>query len=121
MTALWVFVGGCVGAVLRHVADRAVQSRHSTALPWGTFTVNMIGAALLGFVVGASAHAPHWVELVAGTGVCGALTTFSSFGHGTVRLAEDGAYAAAGLNVFAHLVLGVGAATAGYAVAAGLL
>ncbi len=42
-----------------------------------------------------------------GTGVCGALTTFSSFGYETVRLAEDGALGLAALNVVGSLVTGL--------------
>jgi CrcB protein len=53
--------------------------------------------------------------------VCGALTTFSSFGFETVRLLEDGSVLEAGLNAAVSVALGVLAAAGGYAAAAALL
>jgi fluoride ion exporter CrcB/FEX len=40
---LAVLVGGMLGAPARYVADRAVQARHDSVFPWGTFAVNMAG------------------------------------------------------------------------------
>ncbi|MFE3028376.1 fluoride efflux transporter FluC, partial [Nocardia tengchongensis] len=74
--------------------------------PLGTLAVNMGGSALLGALIGAGAN--HWLFAAAGTGFCGALTTFSTFGYETVRLAEEGAYSYAVANV----VIGVGASLA---------
>lgn len=120
MTALLVFLGGAVGAVVRYGVERAVRSRRPSVFPWGTFVVNIAGSLLLGFLFGLSVHAAHWVHLLVGTGFCGALTTFSTFGFETLRLVEDGAYAEAGLNVVASLLVGLGAAVGGFALAATL-
>src|SRR5699024_5936647 len=105
VTALLVFLGGSVGAALRYATARTIQRRRATVLPWGTFVVNVAGALLLGFLFGLSGHAPHWAGALLGTGFCGALTTCSTFGFETARLVEDGAYAEAGLNVAASLVV----------------
>jgi CrcB protein len=40
---LFVAVGAAVGAPLRYLVDRAVQARHDSLFPWGTFTVNVAG------------------------------------------------------------------------------
>ncbi|WP_447006286.1 fluoride efflux transporter CrcB [Saccharothrix isguenensis] len=111
MTALLVFVGAAIGAPLRYLADRVVQSWHPTRFPFGTVTVNVVGSFALGCVTGAS---PHLVAFL-GTGLCGALTTYSTFSFETVRLAEDGAYRQAFANVATSLAAGVAAAYLGYA------
>ena len=117
MPLLLVFIGGMIGAPLRYLADKAIQARHDSVFPWGTFTVNVCGAFVLGALTGAAAaHAlPESATLLLGTGVCGALTTFSTFGFETLRLLEDGSLAEAGLNALGSLLTGVAAAIAGYA------
>jgi CrcB protein len=112
-----VFLGGMLGAPVRYVTDRAVQSRHDGVYPWGTFLINVVGAFILGGVASATAHQhlPEDVNLLLGTGFCGGLTTFSTFSFETVRLLEDGSLAEAGLNVVFSLLIGLAAAFAGYA------
>jgi CrcB protein len=112
-------LGAAVGAPSRWLLDRAVQSRHDSVFPWGTFTINVTGSLLLGLVLGATAVGPGSAALVAlaGTGFCGGFTTFSTFGFETVRLLEEGSYLEATLNVVASLVAGLAAAYAGWALA----
>ena len=55
VTALWVALGAAVGAPTRYLADRALQAAHGTAFPWGTFTVNVTAALVLGIVLGGTA------------------------------------------------------------------
>lgn len=115
MNWLLVVLGGAVGAPLRYLTDRAVQSRHDTVFPWGTFTVNVLGCLVLGVVTGAAtsgAAAPQ-VQLLLGTGLCGALTTYSTFSYETLRLAEDGSRLFAVANAVASVVAGLGAAFLG--------
>ncbi|MFJ2297062.1 fluoride efflux transporter CrcB, partial [Streptomyces sp. NPDC087894] len=90
---LLVAIGGAVGAPLRYLTDRAVQARHDTVFPWGTFSVNVVGSLILGILTGAalSGTSGHTVHLLLGTGLCGALTTYSTFSYETLRLAESGA------------------------------
>ncbi|MCW2567795.1 MAG: camphor resistance protein CrcB [Mycobacterium sp.] len=118
MTLLFVCLGAALGAPARYLTDRAVQARHDTLFPWGTFAVNIVGSLVLGALVGTAAHHDVPPALVAGlgTGFCGALTTYSTFGYETVRLAADGARLLAVLNVVASLTAGFGAAALGYAV-----
>ncbi|MFJ4683117.1 fluoride efflux transporter CrcB [Streptomyces sp. NPDC091377] len=120
MNWLLVIAGAAVGAPLRYLTDVAVQKRHDTLFPWGTFTVNVTGCLILGVVTGAVTYgaASGSVQLLVGTGLCGALTTYSTFAYETMRLAEAGAGFFAAANVLASVVAGVGAAFAGAAVAA---
>jgi fluoride exporter len=113
VTPLLVVLGAMVGAPLRYLVDRAVQARHDSLFPWGTFAVNVAGSFLLGVVVFARSR-PELVALV-GTGFCGALTTYSTFGYETLRLMEERAFGYAVSNVAASLLTGLGAAVGGAA------
>ncbi|MFS8199890.1 fluoride efflux transporter CrcB [Streptomyces sp. CWNU-52B] len=119
MNWLLVIAGGMVGAPLRYLTDRAVQSRHDSAFPWGTFTVNVVGCLVLGTLTGAAVAgaASSHLQLLLGTGLCGALTTYSTFSYETLRLAEGGARLQAALNATASVLAGLGAAFAGVALA----
>lgn len=119
MNWLLVVVGGMVGAPLRHLTDRAVQSRHDTGFPWGTFTVNVVGCLALGLLTGAAlaGAAGSDLRLLLGTGLCGALTTYSTFSYETLRLAETGARVLAAVNVAASVAVGLGAVFAGVTLA----
>lgn len=122
MNILLVIIGAAVGAPLRYLVDRAVQARHDSVFPWGTFTVNMVGSALLGLLTGgtlaAAIPAPAFTLL--GTGFCGALTTYSTFSYETLRLLSTRARSLAALNLLASLAGGLGAAYVGFAFASAL-
>ena len=78
---LAVFAGGAVGAVARALTGEALPHDPGT-WPWATFTVNVAGAFLLGWLVTRLQErlppSPYRRPLL-GTGFCGALTTFSTF------------------------------------------
>lgn len=123
MNWLLVIVGGAVGAPLRYLTDRAVQVRHDSLFPWGTFAVNAVGSLLLGLLTGAAVSGvagPGAVALL-GTGLCGALTTYSTFSYETLRLAERGRGFLAVANVAASLLVGLGAVFTGLALARDVL
>jgi len=122
VTALLVALGAAVGAPLRYLVDRVVQARHDSLFPWGTFVVNVTGSLILGLLAGgANAHAvPGKALALLGTGLCGALTTYSTFGYETLRLLEDRARLYAVLNTAASVVTGLSAAFAGFAAAQAL-
>ncbi len=123
MIVLAVLAGGMLGAPARYLADRVIQARHDSVFPWGTFAVNVAGSAVLGFLLGAQAHLglPSGAFALLGTGFCGGMTTFSTFGYETVRLVEDGAIGKAGLNVLGSLAVAVLVAWLGFRLAAALL
>ncbi|KNB54036.1 fluoride efflux transporter CrcB [Streptomyces caatingaensis] len=119
MTWALVIIGAMAGAPARYLTDRAVQKRHDTVFPWGTFTVNVAGCLVLGLVTGAVAAgaAPSRVQSLVGTGLCGALTTYSTFSYETLRLAQDGARFFAAANALGSVAAGLGAAFTGTALA----
>ncbi|GGT92388.1 MULTISPECIES: fluoride efflux transporter CrcB [Streptomyces] len=106
MNWLLVLAGAAIGAPLRHLTDRAVQARHDSVFPWGTFTVNVAGSLVLGLLTGVTSAQAH---LLLGTGLCGALTTYSTFSYETLKLYEGGARAYAAANVTGTLTAGLGA------------
>ncbi|MCL7425699.1 MULTISPECIES: fluoride efflux transporter CrcB [unclassified Streptomyces] len=110
MNWLLVVAGAMVGAPLRYLTDRAVRSRCESVFPWGTFAVNITGCLVLGLLTGAAS--PD-VRLLLGTGLCGALTTYSTFSYETLRLAGTGAGLTAFGNVVGSVAAGLGAAFAG--------
>ncbi|MEU9481014.1 fluoride efflux transporter CrcB [Streptomyces sp. NPDC048191] len=119
MNWLLVIAGAVVGAPMRYLTDRAVQARHDSVFPWGTFVVNVTGSLILGLLTGAvstGAAGPH-VQLLVGTGLCGALTTYSTFSYETLRLTEAGSGLYAAVNVVASVMAGLASAFAGVSLA----
>jgi fluoride exporter len=112
-----IFAGGALGALARAALGRALAVEPG-AWPWATFLVNVAGAALLGWAV---TRLQERLPLSAyrrpflGTGVCGALTTFSTLQVELLGMLDAGrvglaaAYAAASLAAgFAALHLATG-------------
>ncbi|MDQ1535828.1 MAG: fluoride exporter [Actinomycetota bacterium] len=118
MSLLLVIAGAAVGAPLRYLTDRAIQSRHDTVFPWGTFAVNVFGSLILGFVSGAvtAGGAPSQIQLAVGTGFCGAFTTYSTFSYETLQLLEGDARLLAVANVAGSITAALGAAFLGMAI-----
>ena len=114
-TGLLVVLGAAVGAPARYLTDRWLQSTHGTGFPWGTFAVNIVASFVLGIVTGSSSPA---ASALVGTGFCGALSTWSTLGYETVRLAEERAWTAAVFDVVASVLAGLGAAGLGLALGA---
>jgi CrcB protein len=116
----WLLVALCaaVGAPVRYLVDTWLNRERHRALPVGTFTVNVTGSFVLGVVTGLTLHqgiAPEWKTAV-GTGFCGALTTWSTWGFESVRLLEAGSVGLAALNVAGSLAAGLLAGAAGLGV-----
>jgi fluoride exporter len=102
---------GGAGAIARFLIDGAVAGRARRDFPYGTMAVNLTGALLLGLAVGLALTADDY--RLAGTGLIGAYTTFSTWAFESQRLGEDGQVRAAAVNFGASLLLGLGAAWLG--------
>jgi len=87
-----IMAGGAIGTLARAGLADALPHR-AGQWPWATFIVNLAGAFILGWLLTrlAERNAPsrHW-RFFAGTGFCGALTTFSTFQLETFEFARDG-------------------------------
>ena len=77
-----VFLGGGIGAALRHAVNRAALAAFGPALPVGTFAVNVSGGFLMGVLASwflAKGVGDETLKLFLTTGVLGGFTTFSAF------------------------------------------
>jgi CrcB protein len=113
---LLVATGGAAGSVLRYAVSDWVQRVFGSGLPWGTFVVNLSGCFLMGLLAGAFQQrflvSPE-VRVLLLVGVLGGYTTFSAFALETLRLAQGGAFVAAGVNALGSPLLALGGAWAG--------
>jgi CrcB protein len=115
---LGVLVAGGIGSVLRFVVDGAVARRMARSFPFGTLTVNVSGAVLLGLIssLALSQHA----ALLAGAAFIGSYTTFSTWMLETQRLGEERQVSYAVANVAGSMALGIAAALLGQCIASQL-
>jgi len=119
IAALLICVAGGIGAALRLILDGLIKARIGSSYPVGTTVINVTGSFLLGFLTGlaTSQAMPQQWELVAGTGLLGGYTTFSTASFETVRLIEDRRYVAAACNGLGMLIVCTCAAALGFATA----
>jgi CrcB protein len=121
---LWVGLGGFLGSIGRYLLSGYIQNLvRGTGFPYGTLAVNLTGCLFIGFL-------SQWVEtrgflspearLFVFMGLLGGFTTFSTFSNETMNLWQAGDSTAALANVAVHVVLGLGAAWLGHALAYGI-
>jgi fluoride exporter len=118
--AVLVFVGGGLGAVMRHLFNLAAARLLGIAFPWGTFGVNVVGGLAMGLLTAWLAARYHGtgehLRLFLATGLLGGFTTFSAYSLDAVVLWERGAHTAALTYVAASVVLAIGGVAAGLAI-----
>jgi CrcB protein len=103
-----IYAGGVVGALAR--VGLAQAAPHGAAgWPWATFAANMVGALLLGyFVTRLQERLPpsSYRRPFLGTGLCGALTTFSTLQLELFDMLDGGHFGLAAAYVSATLIGG---------------
>ena len=104
-----VFVGGAVGTILR-AALGTLGVADPGRWPWPTFTVNVVGTFLLGYVVTRLVERlplSRYRRPILGTGLCGGLTTFSTMQVETIKMIQHHHYGLAAGYTAASIVAGL--------------
>lgn len=118
MSYLIVFLGGGVGAALRHGVNLASARAFGTGFPYGTLLINITGSLLMGLIAAWFAFkgdaGQNW-RLFLTTGILGGYTTFSAFSLDAALLYERGEISAAALYVVASVALSIAGLFAGFA------
>jgi fluoride exporter len=118
MGFLIVFLGGGIGAALRHGVNLASARMFGLAFPYATLIENVTGSLVMGLLAAyfvAKAGVPqHW-RLFMTTGILGGYTTFSAFSLDTALLYERGELGLAAVYVLLSVALSIGGLFAGLA------
>jgi fluoride exporter len=106
---LLVFIGGAVGTMWRYWLSGLVAQRFGETFPFGTLVVNVVASVIIGAVSGFVLHltdtaAATELQQLVGVGVCGGLSTFSSFSLQTWSLIVQGRWFA----VIANIIISTG-------------
>ena len=113
---LVIMVAGAMGSASRYGVSAFAHRMFGDRFAVGTLAVNLLGCLLLGFIIELGTGTELWsrtTQMALTVGFLGAFTTFSTFGHETVRFIESGSWGLAVLNVTANVVLGLLGATLG--------
>lgn len=106
--ALLVFIGGGLGSVLRYWIGRFLNNTES-GIPYGTFTVNILGSLLIGIILGLAARSDSLSTnqtLLLATGFCGGFTTFSTFAYENHVFLKSGDFASFAFYTMASFIVG---------------
>jgi CrcB protein len=123
MSGVLAIVIGCVlGGCARYFLSGAIARRFGETFPWGTLTINVTGAFLIGIFGALATHpgslfASPTPWLFAVTGFLGCYTTVSSFSLQTLTLARNGEGLHALGNIVFSVGLGLAAVTCGFLLA----
>ena len=114
MRFLWICIAGAVGTGARYLLGDWVLRLTGPSFPWSTLVINTLGSFLIGAIMQVALTVEGFnptLRVALTTGLMGGFTTYSSFNYETMRLVEEGAVAAAMLNVAVTLAGGL---TAGF-------
>ena len=120
-----VFIGGAAGSMWRYWWSGFVARRFGEIFPFGTLVVNLVGSILIGVFTGLLVHVSNGsmaaaLQQLLVVGICGGLTTFSSFSLQTYSLIADGRWLAALSNIVFSTGLSFGCVALGWQVTQGI-
>lgn len=115
-----VSIGAAFGGALRYWGSNFVYKFLPETFPFGTLFVNVLGSFIIGFVMyylDANKIINQEARIFLTTGLCGGLTTFSTFSFETINMLKDRQYLYAGANMFANMFLTILALFISYKIA----
>ena len=123
MGYLIVFLGGGLGATVRHGINLGIARVLGTGFPYATLLINITGSLIMGLAAAYFAFkgdtSQHW-RLFFTTGILGGYTTFSTFSLDTALLYERGEVGLAALYVLLSVVVSIAGLFAGLAIVRGM-
>ena len=102
--------GGFLGTILRYVIGKALDEKMNASFPWGTFTVNIIGSFVIGFVYALAmrkAGINENLRWFLGVGFCGGFTTFSAFAWENINLMDQRLIGTSLIYIVLSLIVGL--------------
>ena len=125
LAILLVFLGGAAGSMWRFWWSGLIAQRFGETFPFGTLVVNMVGSTIIGIVAGFLMHVSNSViasalQQLLAVGICGGLTTFSSFSLQTYNLIVDGRWLSALSNIVFSTGLCLGCVALGWQITQGI-
>jgi CrcB protein len=125
LAILLVFLGGAAGSMWRYWWSGLVAQRFGETFPFGTLVVNIVGSILIGAFSGLLMHISNRsvgiaLQQLLIFGICGGLTTFSSFSLQTYNLIIDGRWLSALANILFSTGLSLGSVALGWQITQGI-
>jgi CrcB protein len=120
-----VFFGGALGSMWRYWWSGLIARRFGETFPFGTLAVNIVGSILIGIFAGLVTHilngfiAAALLQFLV-VGICGGLTTFSSFSLQTYSLITEGRWLSALSNIIFSTGLSLGGVAFGWQITQGV-
>ena len=122
LAILLVFLGGAVGSMWRYWWSGLIAQRFGETFPFGTLVVNLVGSTIVGLCSGLLVHVSNGsiasaLQPLLVVGICGGLTTFSSFSLQTYNLIAEGRWLSALSNIVFSTGLSFGCVALGWQLA----
>lgn len=120
MAYLLVFIGGGIGAALRHGVNRVSLATFGPSFPLGTMIVNVVGSLAMGFLAAyflMRTGSSQGLRLFLTTGILGGFTTFSAFSLDAALMWQKGEWSAFGTYVLGSVLVSIMALFLGMSVA----
>lgn len=108
MLALYVFIGGGIGSLVRYAISFGMKKAEWNQLPWATLICNVVASLMLGIIVASLKNKIQHSEALYALliiGFCGGFSTFSSFAAENLDLFQKGQYVYAIANILVSVAV----------------